>query len=538
VASDASRASSSEPGAVCDLTDAVRTGLAQPGAYAHRPRTVEVRETHISWVFLAGERAFKLKKPVVLEFVDYGSAARRHELCREEVRLNRRLAPDIYLGVRGVARTDSGVELTSEDDPRAIEFVVEMRRYDERRTLAALLERGELDGGQVRAVGGVLARFHERARRVQSGSARVLALERRFERNVHELVGRIEAPGELDRVQALTRFAHAFIARHGAVLEHRARQGRVREGHGDLRAEHVMVNGDVRVVDCVEFDRSLRELDVGDDLSFLVQDLVARGAGPLAELLVAAYRDAGGDPGEDSLIAFFATYRALVRAKVALVRAGQLPPAGGAVRRELERAGDLMALAERFAWRARLPLVIVVCGLPASGKSHLAQALSALCGLPHVSSDVTRKQLRGLQPTERAPGDTYSLEWNIRTYTELARQAADEVERGGGAIVDATFRHVADRVAFTSALGGAAPLLFIECQAPRSVRLERAARRQQLPERVSDADVAVVSREQRSWEPLDEVSPNAHVVLRTDRPGNEIVADALALLDRRLPALH
>ena len=507
--------------------------LARPETYADRPASAEVRETHISWVFLAGERAYKLKKPLVLPFLDYGTAARRRDMCREEVRLNRRLAPDIYLGVRGVAAKPGGVELTADDDPRAVEFVVEMRRYDEGQTLAARLERGELDREQVVVVARVLARFHARARRVVVGGPAVLAVERRFERNLHELFTRVEQRGEVDRVLALERFAHAFIVARAHTFQMRASRGRVREGHGDLRAEHVLVNGDVRIVDCVEFDRELRELDVADDLAFLVFDLAARGGERFGELLVKAYRDAGGDPGDDALIAFYVAYRALVRAKVALVGAAEHPVTSAAYGHASAHVRDLIMLAERFAWRARLPLVIVVCGVPASGKSGLARALAEVSGLPHLSSDVTRKRLAGLAATHRASSEVYNSEFNARTYAELARRAVREVATNRGAIVDATFRRLTDRQAFASSFAGTAPLLFIECQTPRAVLAQRAAKREHDPARVSDADLGVVLREHETWEPLDELPANAYLALRTDRPLEELVGDVLALLDHR-----
>lgn len=516
----------------------IRDALCRPEFYPHRPAEVEVRETHISWVFLAGELAYKLKKPLVLDFVDYGTPERRRAMCEEEVRLNRRLAPGIYLGVRGIALTRQGVRLIAPDDPRAVDFVVEMRRYEERDTLAARLERGELDQRQVSTVGAVLASFHAEAPGVAGAGAPSLAVERRFERNLHELLACVEQRSEIERAQALERFAHAFISAHAQTFQMRAAGGWVREGHGDLRAEHVLVDGDVQVVDCVEFDRQLRELDMADDLAFLVFDLAAHGGQRFAKVLVQAYRDAGGDPGDDSLIAFYSAYRALVRAKVALVRASQVPVESADHGRESSRARELIALAERFAWRARLPLVVAVCGLPASGKSHLAGALAELSALPHLSSDVTRKALAGVRSTERASSKTYSAQWNARTYMELAHRASRALATNGGAIVDATFRHLADREAFTSALSTAVPLLFIECQAPRALLAERTTRREHDPRRVSDADAAVVIRELQSWEPLDEVPPSAHLMLRTDRPLEEIVGDVLALLDRQLPHLR
>ena len=401
-----------------------------------------------------------------------------------------------------------------------------------------MLERGELDREQVVAVARILAQFHARARRVVAGDAAVLAVERRLEQNLHELFTCVEQRGELDRVLALERFAHAFIAAHAHTLHARGRRGCVREGHGDLRAEHVLVDGDVRIVDCLEFDPELRELDVTDDLAFLVFDLAARGGERFGELLVRGYRDAGGDPGNDSLISFYAAYRALVRAKIALVRAAQLPTTTGAHGQESAHARDLIVLAERFAWRARLPLVIVVCGVPASGKSHLARALAESSGLPHLSSDITRKRLAGLTATQRAPSGTYGSQFNARTYRELARRAAQAVAAHGGAIVDATFRHLADREAFASAFAGRAPLLFIECDASRAILVQRAARRDREPLRVSDAGLGVALRERETWEPLDEVPASAHVALRTDRPLDAIVGDVLALLDRRLYDSH
>jgi len=515
----------------------IRAAMARPDFYRDRPDRVDVCETHISWVFLAGDRAYKLKKPLVLPFLDYGTPERRREMCREEVRLNRRLAPDLYVGVRSVAEHGQGFELAAEDDPGAVDYLVEMRRYDQERTLAAKLECGELRRGEVVKVGRMLARFHDRARRVAAGGAPVLAVERRMTENFHELLAIVEQRAEVGWVLELERFVHAFVVTHAQMVDARARRGLVREGHGDLRAEHVLLGETVEVIDCIEFDRGLRELDVADDLAFLVMDLVAHGGDRFAEVVVRAYRDAGGDPGEDRLIAFYAAYRALVRAKVALLRAAQQPTASEhACERAIAR--ELLALAERFAWRARLPLVIVICGTPAAGKSHLARALAELSHLPHLSSDVTRKRLVGIGSRQRAGEAAYSAEFNRLTYAELGDRAAKETAACGGALVDATFRHRADRDAFAEAFGDAAPLLFVECRAPVRVLAERAARRDRQPRRVSDASLSVVLRERSAWEPLDELTPEAHVTLRSDRSVDAQLEDLRALLDRRMGQLR
>jgi aminoglycoside phosphotransferase family enzyme/predicted kinase len=503
--------------------------LASPGDVC----SVEVRETHISWVFLAGERAYKLKKPLVLPFLDYGTPARRRQMCLEEVRLNRRLAPKVYLGVRGVIRTPDGVELAEESDPRSVDYVVEMRRYDEKRTLAAMLGRGELPRAAVAQVAQTLAKFHAacRARERQSGARTV---DREVDRNIGELLGVAELRADRDQIHRLSRLLTAYVESHSDGLDARAARGLTRECHGDLRAEHVVLDRHPCIVDCVEFDVSVRTLDVADDLAFLVMDLAALGGDRLGSELVEAYRDAGGDCGDDSLLAFFAVHRALVRAKVLFVRALQKPVDSAAHGRASAQARELLVVAERFAWRARQPLVIVICGVPASGKSHLAVALATASGLQRVSSDLVRKRLAGIQPTKPASSEHYSEDFNRATYAELGRLAGNQALAHGGALVDATFRHRRDRDAFAQAFANRAPLLLVECLAPTRVLTERAARRERDPSRVSDATLSVVLSEHVTWEPLEEVRGDRHVTLRTDRPLQGILADLIALLDQRV----
>jgi len=223
-----------------------------------------------------------------------------------------------------------------------------------------------------------------------------------------------------------------------------------------------------------------------------------------------------------------------VRAKVLLVRAGQYPAASAAHGHTGALARELLSLAERFAWQARLPLAIVVCGVPASGKSQLATALAALARLPRLSSDLLRKRLAGVKPTATAARTRYRAEFNRATYAELGRRARSEIAAHRGAVIDATFRHRDDRAAFAAAFADAAPLLFVECLAPADVLAARAAQRDRDPSRVSDATLEVVMQERTSWEPLDEVPAGRHLVLRTDRPLEGVLADLMALLDTHL----
>jgi predicted kinase len=295
----------------------------------------------------------------------------------------------------------------------------------------------------------------------------------------------------------------------------------------------VVLGSPVRVVDCVEFDLGLRTLDVADDLAFLVMDLTRRGGERYARELITAYRQAGGDCGDDKLLAFFAVHRALVRAKVMLVRAGQQPPESPAREQARTEAQNLLALAERFAWRTRMPLAIVICGVPASGKSHLADALAAVSELGWLRSDRVRKDLAGIGPGQRGSPEHYGERFNRATYAELGRLAANQIASHSATIVDATFRHRADRDAFRASFAGAAPLLFVQCVCPVSVLAHRAAARQRDRAGISDASPEVVMSERDRFEPLDEVPAADHLVLRSDLDPDAMLAQLSATLDLR-----
>lgn len=522
---------------------AVVAAMARPAFYrgqAGRVVRVELRETHLSWVFLAGELAYKVKKPLRMPFVDFSTLARRREMCREEVRLNRRLAPDIYLGVRSIVPHGEGYALSSEDDPRAVEYAVEMRRFDESRTLAALLARGEATPADMDRIAGCLAAFHASVEHGAVWHEAGLTVKRRLDETFETLLavgGRMLERGSL---ASLERWATACLAGRRDELERRARAGRMRHGHGDLRADHVLLGADgtVKVVDCVEFDRDLRFVDVGADVSFLVMELEANGASFLADRLLAAYREAGGDPGDDALIAFFVAERALVRAKVAFLRSDQLFTTDPERPALLAQGRALVALAERAAWRSRRLHVLAFCGVAASGKSVLARLLARETGLSVIGSDVTRKSLARLAPTARGDRGLYSAAQSRRTYDELGRRAAAAAAADGGVIVDATLRDREDRAAFRRGHGAATPVVFVECRAPAAVVERRARERLLDPRRESDATPAIARRQIVEFAPLDEVPAEAHIVLRTDRPPERVLEDLRSLLDARLVSAH
>ncbi len=480
---------------------------------------VELRETHTALVFLTGERAYKLKKPVHFDFVDHRRAADRAAACHRELALNEGLAPGIGIAVRAVVPVQDGYELGDAGDARAVDHVIEMRRFDEAQTMRALLERGALTVEQARAAGAAIAPFHRRAGVVRE------AIDHRalVHRNLEALVPLAAPHVPPHELLALERCADAFLLGYEDVLSARARSGTIVDGHGDLRAEHVLFEGDrVLVVDRLEFD-DLRRVDVADDLAFLLMDLESRGGGNFAEPVLDGYVRAGGAAPPAALLAFFGAYRAQVRAKVDLLRAGQgagdVPDAGGAA-----RARELLRLARRLGWRARGPLILLVTGPPASGKSTLAAALGRCSGLPVLSSDTARR-------VAGSPGHAdYSLDARARVYEQLAALAGST----RAVIIDATFGEPELQHAFAAGLEASRPLLAIECVASDDVRAGRARRRRAEGGSNSDAGPEVARELGARFVPVGGLPDDAHLAVDTELPLELQVDEVEAWLDTRL----
>lgn len=490
---------------------------------------VELRETHLSWVLLTPDRAVKLRKPVRHAFVDQSTPALRRRLSEAEARINAELAPGLVLGVRAVVPMNTSFVLAPAHTPGAVDWVVEMRRFDEDRTMAALLQAGELTGHDVQAVARRLAAFHRGAEPVHVPSP-LTRVQATCDRNTEELLALVDGVIPAGELLAAERFAAAFVVGHRDELSARAASGHVIDAHGDLRAEHVVLEGDdVLVVDRLEFDRELRTVDAADDLAFLVMDLLSLGGTAEAGDLVAAYRDAGGDPGSDALIAFYAAYRALVRAKVALLRAAELT--GETQAASVEQARSLLALAARLAWRGRGPTLLLVTGPPGSGKSTLAHALAAASGLPVLSSDRERKRALGLAETDPAPAASYGDAQRADVYRHLAQGAA-ELLPGGGAIVDATFATADLQRAFLDALPPSAhgALRVVRCSLAADVADARVRARQPQDAAGSDAGPEVAARLAQDMTPFP-VPSGQRLVVETDAEETEMVARVAAWLD-------
>lgn len=490
--------------------EAIVEVMSDPRLYGPCVAAVELRETHISWVFLAGDRAYKVKKPVRLPFVDYRTPAARRRFCLEELRLNRRLAPDVYLGVCGLERVRGGYALTRPPSHGALEYVVEMRRIPDDQTLASRLVAERVAPEEIDAVAERLAGFHASAPAAPGAAP----LHSQIGQTLDSLVTLTEGETR-ERMVLLGRAVRAMHRRFQDELDTRARAGLIREGHGDLRAEHVALVDPLAIIDCVEFDPALRQIDIGADIAFLVMDLERLGARWAADRLLAGYRESGGDPGSAGLQSLFCAYRACVRAEIAAIRSQQ------------DEFLALERLAWRYVWRATGTRVIVVCGPPAVGKTTLAGELATIAQAEHVSSDRIRKQLVGVKADARAPDSAYATPVTSAVYAELGRRCANS-ERP--VVADATFRRRRDREDFAAELAPLEPL-FVECRAPRGTLTARARTRGGRGD--SDAGPAVAARLAAEFEPLTEVPDSQRFTLDTSEPAPLLAARLITSLATR-----
>jgi uncharacterized protein len=460
--------------------ESLERALGDRSLYPHRPTSVEVRQTHISWVFLAGDLVYKLKKPIRLAFLDYSTPALRRRWCLAEVELNRRLAPSTYLGVALIRRRGEDFELGEVGDLSgpAEDSLVVMRRLLADEMLDQRLARGDAGRAELDQVAAKLADFHARVAERGDPYGLPAMIEETVRANLSECATFVGDTVSESRLAALEGFAQSYVARNAPLLWRRVRQGRIREGHGDLRAEHVCLRPELEIVDCIEFSERLRCNDVASEIAFLAMDLDFLGDPVLADEFASRYAKVSGDDELLELLLFYKCYRAVVRGKVESLRSREHEVEPEEREAARERARRYFRIAARFATGARSPELVVVCGLSGSGKSTAARTLGDITGYPVVSSDVVRKGLAGLprltRPDAKAMQTLYGAELTRGTYEALARQADALLGSGRGVVLDATFRDPTHRqtVAEVGVTRGV-PVAFVECRAPEELVRER-----------------------------------------------------------------
>lgn len=484
--------------------------LSRPNAYPHPVDAAEVHQTHISVVFLAGPFAYKIKKPVNLGFVDFSTLEKRRHFCDEEVRLNRRLAPHVYLGVVPIAMADEHPRFDGAGP--AIEWAVKMKRLPSDATLEHHLEHGDVTSEHLRALAARLANFHRHAEsneRISSfGRFDVVAANARenFAQTATH-VDRTVSAAVYERVRELT---EAHLAKLHDLIDARAKRGVPRDTHGDLHLDHVYLfpeelpPNDLVIVDCIEFADRFRFADPVADMAFLAMDLSFHGRRDLARIFADAYFEVTGDAEGRRLFAFYTAYRALVRGKVEGIELDE-PEVAAAERlqaQERARAHWLLALGE-LEVPANRPALVLMAGLPGSGKSTLAHSLAQSANFSVLRSDVIRKELAGVSesvvPSDFEAG-IYSDAWTERTYAELLQRAQQRLWQGQRVLIDANFREDQCRQSFVEAASRrGVPVLFIHCKAAPEVTR---ARLQTRMNDASDADWRIYERLRQTWQPV------------------------------------
>jgi len=507
----------------------VIAALLCPDAYPHSTQDIRLVETHISYVFLTGEIVYKIKKPVTFSFVDYHTLEQRRHFCRREVALNRVLAPDVYQGVVTV-RSDKG-HIHIGRRGRILEYAVQMRQILAEQFLSARIAAGRVAPEAIDMVAERLASFYQHARTGPQVSR--WGTSQRLRENARENFAQMVGTGEryisAAKEQYIEAFTERFLQQAEALLRRRIAQGFVRDGHGDLRAEHVFYVGepqkpaDIGVIDRLEFGARYRCGDVAADLAFLEMDLRAQGRPDLAERLIGAYVGISNDFDVLELLPYYGCYRAYVRGKVESLRAEAAVSGSAAQREATARARRFFNLAFAYAGGVDRPALVLVSGLMGTGKTALAHELARRSGAVVVSSDVLRKEQAQIAPSKRRldayNSGLYTPERTAATYTAMLERARQLLADGTLVILDASFKRRRDRAAARRlAQEVGVPLLVIECVAPAAVVRERLEHRMEEGTSISDGRWELYAQQQADFEPITELEQTEHLVLETVLP--------------------
>lgn len=500
--------------------------MLQPGFYPRVPDEVTHIETHISHLFFAGELVYKIKKPVRYSFLDYSTLAQRRYFLNEELRLNRRLAPSVYLGVMPISLDGSAWRLGGWSEPA--EYTLVMRRLPERRMLPFLLETHQITPEMMRELAEVLGKFHDQAEWVKEVAPGGYgeSVEKPWNDNFIDLEPFIGTVIEADAVRALKAFGWRFFGRYHDLLGRRAAQGWVRDVHGDLHCEHVCFAPEgIQIFDCIEFSADFRRCDLASEVAFLLMDLEFRGGKALVEPFLARYRELLDDADLSKLLPFFECYRAIVRGKV------------HALRGRADEATRYFRFAERYTWAEWKPFVVMVCGLTGSGKSTLARELGGRLDMPVFSSDAVRKALADKPEKHVVAYATgmYSPAITSAVYRQLAREAEKGIKEGAGAILDATFIEKAnrERIARVAAKYNV-PLFVVHCRASDAATAKRLAQRAAEGRDLSDGRWEIYVEQKANREPIGEISSDQTLELDTERPAGVLAVECEKFLRARL----
>ena len=483
--------------------------LRDPRCYGRGVDEIRLVETHISWVFLTGRFAYKVKKPVKLPFVDFSTLKLRKRFCDEELRVNRRFAPDLYLGVVPIGGSRAAPRVGAKP---AFEYAVKMREFPAGARLDRRLAADSVTREAFAELGARLAKLHGELPRVRGLAADEIGAAAL--RNIDELAAAAQARHK-QALAGLRSWTERRCASLRPLFAQRAAAGTQRECHGDLHLQNLLWQKDEIVAfDALEFDRKLRDIDVISEIAFLAMDLRAHDRVDLAYELLNRYFEVGGDYGGIDVLPFYLVYRALVRAKVAAIKQAQSAADGHDAERYLDTAVDLAA--------RKAPLLVITHGFSGSGKTTVTDELVSRLPAIRARSDLERKRLHGLAPSARSGSGVgtglYGAAASQRTYSALAEIADRLLRNGQDALIDATFLRREERLDFRQiAAANAARFAILDCAAPADELRRRIRARAHKGRDASEADLDVLERQLLTAEPLDRAERRHVVAVDTGR---------------------
>lgn len=513
------------------MSQSLIEALQNTALYPHPVEGFEVIETHISWVLLTGPYAYKLKKPVNFGFLDFSTREAREHFCHEELRLNQRTAPDIYLEVLPVTGSLDAPQLGG--DGPLLDHVLKMRQFPQSGLLSNVLARGELSSAHIDQLARQIADLHAEALHVPLehalGSAEAVMAPVR--QNFEQIRPMLDEAADLAQLQHLEAWAEDTFARLKPLLDQRKADGFIRECHGDIHLANVtLLDEHVLLFDCIEFNEPFRLIDVMSDAAFLAMDLEDRGLPSLSRRFINAYLELTGDYRGLTLLPFYKAYRAMVRAKISLFRLAQEqdPAERAAI---LQQYRNYASLAESYS-NVPTRFLAITHGVSAVGKSHVAQRLVEAFGAIRLRSDVERKRLL----PEAAEAELYADAATLATYDELHRQAADILQAGFSTVLDATYLKLSPRLAahaVAERLG--VPFLILDCHAPETVIATWLAQRQAEGRDPSDATLEVIRAQEAGREPLTAAEQIHSGRIATHEAGS--LDELVSRIRRHLPGL-
>lgn len=484
------------------------TVLFKPTCYPHPVDGVTLIQTHISWVLLAGKFAYKIKKPVNLGFLDFSDLEKRHHFCTEELRLNKRLTPRMYLNVVPVVLGANGVRMGGQGE--VIDYAIQMRRFEQDDRLDHMFEKNRLKPGHIDSLASMLANFHQHLPPATPdspfGSAEAIFAP--IEENFTQLAPLVQSEADKVQLDSLRAWSRSTFKQLSSVLDERKANGYVRECHGDLHlANLAILDKKIVAFDCLEFNPSLRWIDLMSEVAFLTMDLEQRGDIHFAARFLDAYLSITGDYAGLPLLRYYQVYRAMVRAKVAKMRLAQAGLAPAEREQLDEQFEQYTALAQAYVTPGK-PALIIMHGISGAGKTVVSQRLLETFSAIRFRSDVERKRMFGVPPKARKGAKPvsgiYTSDVSEQTYTRLAELTVKALNAQVSVVVDAAFLLASQRAKFQQLAADAnVAFVIIDCHAPVDIMKTRVKAR--ADKDASDADAAVIEHQLRHYEPITDV---------------------------------